>query len=215
MSLILAQSNKFIYDNDGEPIGQSGEQASNFICRFKDPIVLEPHSQIEVVGATLQNTSQMMITEHNQHLEFQIGQGEEGNALIPVVLSHGIYTPQTLANALTSKIANSNLNTIIQFIVSFNESNNRFEILPLNDNQNNISYTSKYEILTEEEQIIVANTSNYTQNATTKVIRGDRVVNGEFGTTSGQVKIHENLGLTNPHNEIKTLIGRRPGTYEE
>ncbi len=215
MSLILAQSNKFIYDNDGEPISQSGEQASNFICRFKDPIVLEPHSQIEVVGATLQNTSQMMITEHNQHLEFQIGQGEEGNALIPVVLSHGIYTPQTLANALTSKIASSNLNTIIQFIVSFNESNNRFEIFPLNDNQHNISYTSKYEILTEEEQIIVANTANYTQNATTKIIRGDRIVNGEFGTTSGQVKIHENLGLTNPHNEIKTLIGSRPGTYEE
>lgn len=215
MSLILAQSNKFIYDNNGEPISQSGEQASNFICRFKDPIILEPHSKIEVVGATLHNTSQMMITEHNQHLEFQIGQGEEGNALIPVVLSHGVYTPQTLANALTSKIANSNLNTIIQFIVSFNESNNRFEIFPLNDNQNNISNTSKYEIVVEEEQLEMTTTNGYDEESSSKIIRGDKVVNGEFNSTSGQVKIHENLGLTNPHNEIKTLIGSRPGTYEE
>ena len=211
MSLIIANSNKYIYNNNNEVITESLEQAYNYQCRFKDPIVLKPNSVIEVVSANLQNANVIKIDESNELIQFQYGPKQEGNPIIPVYIPHGTYSGDGLADAINKQVEKMNLNSTYHFLVNYDDNDSLFYIYTQNFNADiggsNFNELNKF-ILEENINLTtpLGGDEYYTNNG---IIYGNKFETMSVTSLRGQPEVYHNHSLDTPHNVIKTYRGNR------
>ena len=211
MSLIIANSNKYIYNNNNEVITESLEQAYNYQCRFKDPIVLKPNSVIEVVSANLQNANVIKIDESNELIQFQYGPKQEGNPIIPVYIPHGTYSGDGLADAINKEVEKMNLNSTYHFLVNYDDNDSLFYIYTQNFNADiggsNFNELNKF-ILEENINLTtpLGGDEYYTNNG---IIYGNKFETMSVTSLRGQPEVYHNHSLDTPHNVIKTYRGNR------
>lgn len=124
MSFIYLKSSRYLKNNDGSAILQnSSELPYQFVNSFREPIRINPKSQIEIVSADLNVEPLHNISPQNDNDAFTFAFGSNANQFLQklVKIPTGTYSNEELAEKIEAIADESNLLDSTKIYVGYNK----------------------------------------------------------------------------------------------